>query len=56
MGLLLAKKVQVTRTLTLPPDKEVHVKFRLNLGPSEPVGLIEGLLGEENGVAIARTK
>ena len=53
MGCLLANKVQIIRTLTLPPDREVHVKCRLNSEPSGPVGLIEGLLSGESGVAVA---
>ena len=55
MGRLLANKVQIIRTLTLPPDREVHVKCRLNSEPSWPVGLIEGLLSGESGVAVAAT-
>ena len=51
MGHLLANKVQVTRTLNLPPDREVHVSNRLNSELSGPVGLIEGLLSGANGVA-----
>ena len=31
----------------------MHVKCRLNSEPSEPVGLIEGLLSRESGVAVA---
>ena len=53
MGHLLADKVQIIRTLILPPDREVHVNCRLNSEPSEPVELIEGLLSEESGVAVA---
>ena len=49
MGRLLANKVQIIRMLTLPPDKEVHVKCRLNSEPSGPVGLIKGLLSRESG-------
>ena len=54
-GRLLANKVQVTRTLTLPPDREVHIKCRLNSEPSGPVGLIEGLLSGESEVVVAAT-
>ena len=54
-GRLLANKVQVTRTLTLPPDREVHISCRLNSEPSGPIGLIEGLLGGDHGVAVAAT-
>ena len=53
-GRLLANKIQVTRTLTLPPDREVHVSCRLNSEPSGHVGLI-GLLCRESGVAVAAT-
>ena len=55
MGRLLDNKVQIIRTLILPPDKEVHVNCRLNSEPSGPVGLIEGLLSGESGVAVAAT-
>ena len=55
MGCLLANKVQIIRTLVLPPDQEVHVNCRLNSEPSGPVGLIEGLLNGESGVAVAAT-
>ena len=55
MSRLLANKVQVNRTLTLPHDREVHVSCRLNSEPSRPVGLIEGLLCEESEVATAAT-
>ena len=51
----MANKVQVTRTLTLPPDREVHIKCRLNSEPSRPVGLIEGLLSGEREVVMAAT-
>ena len=53
MGCLLDNKVQIIRTLILPPDKEVHVNCRLNSEPSGPVGLIEDLLSGESGVAVA---
>ena len=43
IGRLLANKVQIIRTLTLPPDREVHVKCRLNSEPSGPVELIKEL-------------
>ena len=55
IGHLLANKVQIIRTLILPPDREVHVSCRLNSEPSGPVGLIEDLLSEESGVAVAAT-
>ena len=55
MGRLLANKVQIIQALTLPPDREVHVRCRLNSEPSGPVGLIEGLLSGESGVAVAAT-
>ena len=44
-GHLLANKVQVVRTLTLPPEAETQVCCHLNSTPSAPVGLIESLLG-----------
>ena len=50
-----SSKVQVTRSLTLPPDREVHIKCRLNSEPSGLVGLIEGLLSGESGVVVAAT-
>ena len=53
MGRLQANKVQVTRTLTLPPDR--RYSCRLNSQPRRPVGLIEGLLNVESGVAVAAT-
>ena len=55
MGCLLANKVQIIRTLILPPDREVHVNCILNSKPSGPVELIEGLLSRESGVAVAAT-
>ena len=32
-GRLLANKVQLTRTLTLPPDRKVHISCQLNFKP-----------------------
>ena len=55
MGRLLASKVQIIRTLTLPPDREVPVKCRLNSELSGPVKLIEGFLSGESCVAVAAT-
>ena len=55
IGLLLANKVQVTRTLTLPPDREAHVSCRPNSEHSRPVELVASLLSEENEVAVAAT-
>ena len=55
MGCLLDNKVQIIRTLILPPDKEVHVNCRLNSEPSGTVGLIDSLLSGESGVAVAAT-
>ena len=55
MGHLLAYKVQTIRTLTLPPDRDAHVKCRLNSEPRGPVGIIEGLLSRESGVMVAAT-
>ena len=55
MGRLLANKVQIIWTLILPPGREVHVNCRLNSEPSGLVGLIEGLLSRESGVAVAAT-
>ena len=55
MGSLLANKVQIIRTLLLPPDREVHVNCRLNSEPSGPVRLMDGLLSGEGGVAVAAT-
>ena len=55
MGRLLANKVQVTRTLTLAPDREVHISCQLNSEPSGPIGLIESLLSEDSGVVVAAT-
>ena len=54
-GRLLANKIQVTRTPTLPPDREVHISCRLNSEPSELIGFIEGLLGVDDGVVVAAT-
>ena len=56
MGHLLANKVQIIRTLTLPPDREVHVKCRLDSEPSGSAGLTEGLLNGESGVAATLDK
>ena len=39
----------------MPPDREVHISCRLNSEPSEPIGLIEGLLGGDNRVVVAAT-
>ena len=55
MGRLLPNKVQIILTLILPPDREVHVNRRLNSEPSGLVGVIEGLLNRESGVAVADT-
>ena len=52
---LSANKVQVTRTLTLPPDREVHISCRLNSEPSGLIGLIESLLGGDSRVVVAAT-
>ena len=54
-GRLLANKVQVVRTATLPPEAEVQICCRLNSTPSAPVGLIESLLERDTGVAVAAT-
>ena len=56
MGRLLANKVQIIRTLILPPDGEEHVNCRLNSEPSGQVGLIEGLLSWESGVTVESTR
>ena len=40
MGHLLVNKVQVTRTLTLPPDREILSAVDPNSKPSGPVGLM----------------
>ena len=55
MGCLPARKVQVAKTLMLPPDRKVHIRNGLNSEPSRPVGLIEGLLNREIAVAVAVT-
>ena len=55
LGRLLANKVQVVRTLVMPPEAEIQVCCRLNSTPSAPVGLIESLLGQDTGVAVAAT-
>ena len=55
MGRLLANKVQIINTLTLPPDREVYVSCRLNSEPSGSVGLNQGLLNRESRVAVAAT-
>ena len=55
MGHLLANKVQIIRTLTMPPDRDAHIKCRLNSEPRGPVGIIEGLLTRESGVMVAAT-
>ena len=54
-GRLLVNKVQVLRTLILPPDAETQVCCRLNSTPSTPIGLIESLLDQDKGVAVAAT-
>ena len=54
-GRLLANKVQVVRTLVLPPEAETQVCCRLNSDPSQPIGLIESLLDQDKGVAVAAT-
>ena len=54
-GRILANKVQVTRTLTLPPDKKVHVRYRLISEPSGPIGPIEDILGGKSGVVAVAT-
>ena len=54
-GRLLANKVQVVRTLVLPPEAETQVCCRLNSDPSKPIGLIESLLEQDKGVAVAAT-
>ena len=54
-GRLLANKVQVVRTLILPPEAEAQVCCRLNSTPSTPIGLIESLIGQDTGVAVAAT-
>ena len=54
-GRLLANKVQVVRTLTLPPEAETQVCCRLNSEPSTPIGLIESMIGQDTGIAIAAT-
>ena len=54
-GRLLANKVQVVRTSVLPPEAEVQICCRLNSTPSKPIGLIESLLEEDIGVAVAAT-
>ena len=54
-GRLLTNKVQVVRTLVLPPEAEVQVCCRLNSEPSSPIGLIESLLGQDTGLAVAAT-
>ena len=55
MGRLLSNKVQVVRTLVLPPEAEAQVCCRLNSAPSAPIGLIESLLEQDVGVAVAAT-
>ena len=55
MGRLLANKVQIIRMLTLPLNREVHVKCRLNSEPSGPVELIESLLIGKSRGAVAAT-
>lgn len=55
MSLLLANEVQVTRTLTLPLDREVNISCRLNSKPIRTVILIEGLLCGKIGVGVAAT-
>ena len=52
---LLANKVQVIRTLVLPPYKEVHVSCRLNLDPSGPTKLIDSLMSEDHNIVVAAT-
>ena len=54
-GCLLVNKFQVTRTLTLPSDREVYIRCKLNSEPSGPIELIEGLFGRESRVAVAAT-
>ena len=44
---LLTNKVQVIRTLTLPPDREVQVVYLLNSELSGPMGFIKSLLGAD---------
>ena len=52
---LLANKVQGMQTLALPPDREVHIRCRLNSDHSGLVAFIESFLSKEKPVAVAAT-
>ena len=53
MSRLLAKNVQLTKTLTLLQDRTVYVNYKLNSDFSSLVELIENLRSEEKRVAVA---
>ena len=51
----MANKVPVTSTLTLPLDREVHIRYKFFAEPSGPIGPIEGILGGKSGVVAVAT-
>ena len=54
-GRLLANKVQVLRTCTVPAGTEAQVVCRLNSEPSGRMGLVENLLEKDDGLVVAAT-
>ena len=52
---LLAIKLQVNQTLTLPSSQEIQVSYRWNSNPSGPVSCIESSLTKNKGMAVAAT-